>query len=1288
MGIIPIPCSWVGKMSSSNNQQQSGQDLRRDRRFEVSQAAIITQSGQKDIACEIRDFCLGGLFLKFTNPEAAIVALAKREGAEVEVVFTPATLDPKQTFRIPATLKRLSPLGLGVAFARPPVEALRALQKLRMASHRQRLDSAPANAVSDRLRETCTTLLSETLLQTQALMTRLLDDRLATAALHAPGIAEHSGLLDAQIEFKTQAAKIQTEFIQGVHDAFVHPNRPATTQTSADPLSLVDELDFEDWLSTASEVTKLEEHFAVELADIEPRVAELFSRPFDHTSNPFGPSVICHAYRRAIAELPVLARARSVAYANLREVLSGELAPLYAELLALLPISDREMADRAPPHASFTSSSESDAGPMQGETPSLPQEESASPYFHPAPYDKPAMRSQSSLGRLAGSLMDFFRGGGGGQEAPVQRPGAAAHRTAGDGGGGQEAPSRLPAQTHAPVQPGSPQAATWPAPQPVPPAMAPASSHGVAPSQVLQRLSAAGALPQNLNQEMQRSVDLFGALFDTMHAEKSISEGMRPFFGQLEASLIKLAISDPTFLSSPYHPAHKVLNTLDRISMMAGDDGNIMDERLLRLMNRWTDRINAEAEKNPGVFEEACTQLERVVKPLLNERAARIWRLQEICEGRQRAELAKRSVLTQLLDRMGERPVPNVVIELINGGWRNVLLMTELRHGEGSSEAQAAWKALEQLSEWLDPARAQALEVTEVQTLLQYIDTLLTHVSPDKFAQDRLLDQLASTLFDQDKSRYEYTTVSAKLKDFPVETLTTGQNTLAERLRVGDWLQFSNLETPLNLVWIGDKPPVYVFANYRGIKKLDIKRQDLLQLLEKNEAQWTADMDLPLMDRSYSAMIQKMQRDLLWQSSHDPVTGLLNRRAFFRSIRRNWLRTTGGTTGFAVGIIQVDIFDREGNKSEAEVRIPLMRDFSPFVQSQLAAGSLLARSGEQSIAFWIESPGPASAQATAQKLLEKLNAYRQSIDGRDYHVNAHIGLMWAQDCLDPERYYDNANAASATARESVQDSVVLFREDTSGQPDVNELAQWAHELNRILAENRLELNVQAVIDIQGDGGEAVFHEVLLHPIPDAEGKTLGTGDLLAVAERLQRATEIDRWVVRQVFQWMRDHSDSVERMGGLSINLSGQSVVNPLFLNFLTAELGRGDLPSQKIIFEIAELDAMEGHSQTQHFIRQLQRFGCKFMLDEFGLGTSSYTTLKSLKLDYLKIDRSLVRELSTSLIDEALVRSILETGSFLGIGTIAGFVEDAETLAKLKELGVQYAQGYFIGPLAPLKSL
>ncbi|OZA11952.1 MAG: hypothetical protein B7X94_04555, partial [Hydrogenophilales bacterium 17-62-8] len=516
--------------------------------------------------------------------------------------------------------------------------------------------------------------------------------------------------------------------------------------------------------------------------------------------------------------------------------------------------------------------------------------------------------------------MDFFQGNQG--QAAAVAPAAANAQAPQGGQGGHAQPAAAGGQAM------------------------PAGGTGVAHSPVLQRLAAAGALPPAVTHEMQRSVDMFGALFDTMHAEKTVSEGMRPFFQQLETSLIKLAMSDPQFLNSPSHPAHKVLNTLDRISMVAGDDGKIGDARLLRLMSRWTDRINAEADKNPGVFEEARTQLERVVKPLLSERAARVFRLQEMCEGRQNAEIVKQRILRELLAQLETQPVPNAVIELLNGGWRNVLFTTEMRHGAESDDAREAWQVLRQLCGWLDPELAEPPSANDVQALLQRIDHDLTQVCADKFAQDRIVDQLATALFETDKTQHPRTAIAARLIDAGSEPLTEEQDTLAERLRVGDWLQFKSQDTPLNLIWIGDQPHVYVFANYRGLKKLDLKRPDLLHMLEAGEAHWTEDLELPLMDRSYSAMIQKMQRDLLWQAAHDAATGLSNRKNFFRSIRRTWLRSQTTAGGYALGVIQFDINNLAGEAAASDVRSPILRELALQLPTLLPAGAELARAGE------------------------------------------------------------------------------------------------------------------------------------------------------------------------------------------------------------------------------------------------------------------------------------------------------------------------------------------------------
>ncbi|MHB1083756.1 MAG: DUF1631 family protein [Thiobacillus sp.] len=1255
--------------------QDAGQELRRDKRFQVSQAALITQSGYTEIACEIRDFCQGGLSLKFVNPESAIASLAKREDAEVEIVFTPASTNATQTFRIPAHLKRLSPLGVGVAFVRQPVDALRALQKLRMAGHRQQLAAFPLSGAHPQLREASTTLLSEALLQVHDQITRQMGDKLSAAAVNAAGIAEHSGLLSAVDDFRNHAAIVQTHFAQHVMDALKQA-RPVQTQVSRDSLdgglALVDELDFEDWLSTSSEANKLEEQFREQLLDLEPRIGQLFGFACDHTNNPFGPAVIGHAYRSALQDIAVSARARQVAYAVLRDVLSDQLGPLYSELLAMLPVSQAEIREDQPTHTPQPKHNE----PSASDTAEPTRNEGARPS---------APSGQNTLSRLTGSLMDFFRSPA--PPAGVTAP-TGARPSPGTASPGTTSPGMASSGMSAPDMPGSaPQGSAAPVSQPM---MSGPPSVGNSP--VLQRLAAAGALPDTITYEMQRSVDMFGALFDTMHAEKSVSESMRPYFQQLETSLIKLAMSDPQFLSSPSHPAHKVLNTLDRISMVAGDDGKISDARLLRLMNRWTDRINAEADKNPGVFDEARIQLERVVKPLLHERSARVFRLQEMCEGRQRAEVTKQRILHDLLTRMDERLVPNTVIELLNGGWRNVLLIAEMRHGVDSDEARAAWGVLQQLGEWLDPAQTVSPSSSEIQVLLQQIDQDLTHVCADKFAQDRIVDQLATALLDDDKSQHQHTSVAARLDDAVSEPLSATQDNLAERLRVGDWLQFKSLDTPLNLIWIGDQPHVYVFANYRGIKKLDLKRPDLLKSLENGETEWTEDLELPLMDRSYSAMIQKMQRDLLWQSSHDPATGLANRKSFFRAIRRNWLRSQATDGGFAIGVIQLDFRNPANESVGAEIRTPILRELSKLLPAQLLPNALLARAGESGLSFWIEAADSAAALEHTHTLLQTIASHTNEINGTHYSVQAAAGLMWTSDCLSPETYYDNANAACARARES--DTPVMLYSSEVENSGVLALAEWAHELTAILVNNQLSLNCQPVVaavdalqDAESQATHApLYYEVLLHP--SAQDERFATRDLIAVAERLKRITEIDRWVVRNVIQWMRDHADSTAQLGGFSINLSGQSITNPLFLKFLLGELTRGDIPGNKLIFEISETDAAGGHAQTQLFMRQLQRHGCRFTLDEFGAGSSSFTSLKSMKLDYLKIDRTLIREVATSMIDEALVRSILETGNFLGIKTVACYIEDAETLAKLGEMGVDCVQGYLIGEPRTLESL
>jgi len=426
-------------------------------------------------------------------------------------------------------------------------------------------------------------------------------------------------------------------------------------------------------------------------------------------------------------------------------------------------------------------------------------------------------------------------------------------------------------------------------------------------------------------------------------------------------------------------------------------------------------------------------------------------------------------------------------------------------------------------------------------------------------------------------------------------------------------------------------------------------------------------------------MIQKLQRDLLWQPRTTPPPDSPTARPSPPAIRRNWLRIETRML-LRVGVTPLDN-SNPAVYAAGRKPTPLLREFAGCCP--LPAADALFRVPVNPHCVLVGSRRQRSPPW--RKRCPAASHFRppQEIDGTRYACRPRPDDVDAR-LPQSGSVYDNAHAASAEPRVRASQSSYDSEADAAG---VLARAEWAHELTAILANNQLSLNCQPVAAAADSAGTPLYYEVLLHPAAHGE-RTIATRDLIAVAERLQRITEIDRWVVKTVLQWMRDHADLAARIGGFSINLSGQSVTNPLFLKFLLAELARGDIAGDKLIFEISEADAVDGHAQTQLFMRQLQRHGCRFTLDDFGVGTSSYTRLKSMKLDYLKLDRALVREIGTSMIDEALVRSILETGSFLGIRTVAGYVEDAETLAKLAEMGVDCVQGYLIGEPRPLEGL
>jgi Amt family ammonium transporter len=243
----------------------------------------------------------------------------------------------------------------------------------------------------------------------------------------------------------------------------------------------------------------------------------------------------------------------------------------------------------------------------------------------------------------------------------------------------------------------------------------------------------------------------------------------------------------------------------------------------------------------------------------------------------------------------------------------------------------------------------------------------------------------------------------------------------------------------------------------------------------------------------------------------------------------------------------------------------------------------------------------------------------------------------------------------------------------------HEEMKWVSRISSAVEEERLELFFQPIIGISEERGDNRGHYELLLRMRDENGELVSPDQFIPAAERYNLMSTLDRWVIRKALAELADREAEGEARYTIAINLSGTSLSEDRFLSDVIKELEKQQLPHGAICFEITETAAISNLSRVVHFMQTLKKLGCKFSLDDFGSGLSSFTYLKNLPVDYLKIDGQFIRNVVDDSVDESMVRAIWEVGHAMGIQTIAERVETKQVLEKLGSLGIEYAQGYYI---------
>jgi diguanylate cyclase (GGDEF)-like protein/PAS domain S-box-containing protein len=423
----------------------------------------------------------------------------------------------------------------------------------------------------------------------------------------------------------------------------------------------------------------------------------------------------------------------------------------------------------------------------------------------------------------------------------------------------------------------------------------------------------------------------------------------------------------------------------------------------------------------------------------------------------------------------------------------------------------------------------------------------------------------------------------------------------------------------------------------------------------------------------------RLFRQLSYQASHDAVTGLINRREFENRLSGSLEALETDTESLhALLYIDLDQFKVVNDTFGHTAGDELLRQLSELVQTSIRSTDMLARLGGDEFAILLERCTEERAMEVAETIRGSIEGYRFEWQDSFTTVRCSIGVvMIGKDSADVASVMSSADVACYSAKDMGRNQVHLYRDSDASLR--HEEMKWVSRITSAVEDDRFELYYQPIIGIGRINGDNRGHYELLLRMRDEDGEIVGPDQFIPAAERYNLMSTLDRWVIHKALSELADRDGGDEARYTIAINLSGTSLSEDRFLEYVVNELKEQNLPSGAICFEITETAAISNLSRVVHFMQALKQLGCKFSLDDFGSGLSSFTYLKNLPVDYLKIDGQFIRNVAEDSVDESMVKAISEVGHALGIETIAERVETRQVLEKLGALGVEFAQGYYI---------
>jgi diguanylate cyclase (GGDEF)-like protein/PAS domain S-box-containing protein len=480
---------------------------------------------------------------------------------------------------------------------------------------------------------------------------------------------------------------------------------------------------------------------------------------------------------------------------------------------------------------------------------------------------------------------------------------------------------------------------------------------------------------------------------------------------------------------------------------------------------------------------------------------------------------------------------------------------------------------------------------------------------------------------------------------------------------------FSEMLSPLRSA----KQKMLVFETTHGRKDKSLYSAEVhLQLLKHGDEELFVAIIVDITER------KRAEDRLFFQASHDGLTGLVNRREFERRVERliESVRQDGET--HALCFMDLDQFKVVNDTCGHTAGDEMLRQLASLLLKTVRHRDTLARLGGDEFGVLMEHCSLDDAHRVATSLQKAIQDYQFSWEGHSFKAGVSMGLVSITEMTaNRTELLRDADAACYMAKDKGRNRIHVHHAEDAEMAQRHGEMQWVTRIQQALEEDCFCLYAQPIIPL--NGRTDVHYELLIRMI-DNKGEIIPPGAFLPAAERYNLITNIDLWVIGKAFTLLEANSTFLEKVDFIAINLSGQSLADMNFQKFVINKLIKSNFSPEKICFEITETAAISNLSTANLFITKMRVLGCQFSLDDFGSGLSSFGYLKNMEVDYLKIDGMFVRDIVDDPIDHAMVKSINEIGHVMGMKTIAEFVENDEIKGMLREIGVDYVQGYGIG--------